>query len=60
MTFQKRTTMLLYEVLARDRMRHDQRQARREQVARRLVLARRWQRLARYAERRAHRAAERL
>ncbi|HZS19807.1 MAG TPA: hypothetical protein VFA63_02335 [Pseudonocardiaceae bacterium] len=52
--------MLLYEVLARDRMRHDQRQARQERAARRLSTARRWQRLARYAERRARRAAERL
>ncbi|MDQ2879932.1 MAG: hypothetical protein M3Y48_01400 [Actinomycetota bacterium] len=52
--------MLLYEVLARDRMRDDQHRARREQLARRLVTARRWQRLARYAERRARRAAERL
>ncbi|MBV9060532.1 MAG: hypothetical protein JO296_18110 [Pseudonocardiales bacterium] len=52
--------MLLYEVLARDRMCHDQRRARQEQVARRLAAVRRWQRLARYAERRAHRAAERL
>jgi hypothetical protein len=60
MTFQERTTMLLYEVLARDRMCHDQRQARQERVARRLATARRWKRLARYAERRARRAAERL
>ncbi|MBV8996930.1 MAG: hypothetical protein JO287_25245 [Pseudonocardiales bacterium] len=52
--------MLLYEVLARDRMRDDQRRARQALLVRRLVAARRWQRLARYADRRARRAAERL
>jgi hypothetical protein len=45
--------MLLYEVLARDRMRDDQRRARQAQMARRLAAAHRWQRLAHYAERRA-------
>lgn len=52
--------MLLYEVLARDRMRDDQRRARQTLLASRLTAARRWQRLARYADRRARRAAERL
>jgi hypothetical protein len=52
--------MLLHEVLARERMRDDQHRARQERLARRLATARRWQRLARYADRRAHRAAERL
>jgi hypothetical protein len=58
--FQERRTMLLHEVLARDRMRDDQRRARQALLARRLATARRWQRLARYADRRARRAAERL
>jgi hypothetical protein len=58
--FQERPTMLLYEVLARDRMRDDQRRARQTLLASRLTAARRWQRLARYADRRARRAAERL
>ncbi len=52
--------MLLHEILARERMRDDQRWARQERIARRLTAARRWQRLARYADRRARRAAERL
>ena len=52
--------MLLHEVLARDRMRDDQRRARQALLARRLATTRRWQRLARYADRRARRAAERL
>jgi hypothetical protein len=52
--------MLLHEILARDRMRDDQFRARRERLARRLATARRWRRLARYADRRAGRAAERL
>lgn len=52
--------MLLHEVLARDRMRDDQRRARQARLARRLAAARRWQRLARYADRRARRATERL
>lgn len=52
--------MLLYEVLARDRMRDDQRRARQALLASRLTAAHRWQRLARYADRRARRAAERL
>jgi hypothetical protein len=52
--------MLLHEVLARERMRDDQRRAGQERLARRLATARRWQRVARYADRRARRAAERL
>jgi hypothetical protein len=52
--------MLLYEVLARDRMHDDQRRARQALLVSRLTVARRWQRLARYADRRARRAAERL
>ena len=52
--------MLLHEILARDRMREDQRRACRERLARRLVAARRWRRLARYADHRARRAVEHL
>lgn len=52
--------MLQHEVLARDRMREDQHHACQERLARRLTTARRWQRLARYADQRARRAAERL
>ena len=52
--------MLLHEVFTRARMREDQRRASQERLARRLVAARRWQRLARYAERRARRAASRV
>jgi hypothetical protein len=58
--FKERTAMLLHEVLARDRMRDDQRRARQAWLARRLATARRWQRLARYADQRARRAAEHL
>ncbi|MGH3695481.1 MAG: hypothetical protein ACRDRX_16090 [Pseudonocardiaceae bacterium] len=57
---EERNAMLMHEALARDRMRDDQRRARNERLARRLAAARRWQRLARYADRRARRAAERL
>ncbi|MGA9692915.1 MAG: hypothetical protein WBR33_16045, partial [Pseudonocardiaceae bacterium] len=39
--------MLLHEILARDRMRDEQRRARHERLARRLATARPWQRLAR-------------
>lgn len=52
--------MLMYEVLARDRMRADQEWASQQRLARRLVAARRWQRLARFADHRARRATERL
>ncbi|MGH3916928.1 MAG: hypothetical protein ACRDTC_26485 [Pseudonocardiaceae bacterium] len=57
---QELNTMLLYEVLARDRMREDQRQAAHQRLVGRLATVRRWQRLARYADRRARRAAARL
>lgn len=49
--------MFLYETLVRDRMREGQIRAREQRLARRLAAARRWHRLARYADRRAHRAA---
>ena len=52
--------MLLHEALTRARMREDQRRASQERLARRLAVARRWQRLARYVDRRARRAASRL
>lgn len=57
---QESNAMLLHEMLARARMREDQRRASQERLARRLAAARRWHRLARYADRRAHRAASRL
>lgn len=59
-TTEERTAMLMHEALARDRMREDQRRAHQQRLARRLATARRWQRLARFADRRARRAAERL
>jgi len=52
--------MLLYEMLVRARMRDDQRRASQERLARRLAAARRWHRLARYADQRARRAASRV
>ncbi|MFY9807082.1 MAG: hypothetical protein WAK86_07410 [Pseudonocardiaceae bacterium] len=52
--------MLRHEVLARYRMHDDQNRAREYRLARRLATVRRWRRLARYADRRARRAAERL
>lgn len=57
---QEPNAMLLHEVLARTRMREDQHQASRARLARQLVVVRRWQWLARYADRRANRAAARL
>ena len=54
---QENAAMLLYETLARDRMREDQRRARQARLARRLASARRWRRIAGYASRRASRAA---
>ena len=57
---QELNTMLLYETLARIRMREDQRRAAHQRLVGRLATVRRWQRLARYAERRARRAAARL
>lgn len=47
--------MLLYEALARIRMREPREAARRDWMARQLVVARRWARLARFADRRAER-----
>lgn len=54
------SAMLLHEALVRARMREDQRVAREARLARRLVSARRWRRLAGYAYRRASRAAAEL
>lgn len=51
------TAMLLYETLARERMREDQQHARDARLARRLASVRRWRLLAGYAGRRASRAA---
>jgi hypothetical protein len=48
--------MLLYEILARTRMREAEEAARRHRMARLLVVRRRWARLARYAAERADRA----
>jgi hypothetical protein len=56
---QELNAMLLYEELVRARMRDDQRRASKERLARRLAVARRWHRLAHYADRRARRAASR-
>jgi hypothetical protein len=49
--------MLLQEELARARMRESQRAAAEMRMARRLSSARRWERLAKWASRRAARAA---
>lgn len=57
---QERNAMLLHEILARTRMREDQRRATQQRLAGRLATVRRWQRLARFANRRAGRAAARL
>jgi hypothetical protein len=59
-TLKEHTTMLLQEVIARDRMREDRRRAQQAQLVRRLAAVRRWERLASYADWRARRAAERL
>jgi hypothetical protein len=48
--------MLLYEALARARMREAEEAARHDRVVRRLVAGRRWAWLARYANERAERA----
>jgi hypothetical protein len=45
----------MYEVLARERMREDQRCAAHRRQADRLVAQRRWRRLARFAQNRAER-----
>ena len=52
--------MLLHEMLVRARMREDECRASQARLARRLAAVRRWRRLARYADRRARRVAERL
>ena len=45
----------MYEALARERMREDQRRAAHRRQADRLVAQRRWRRVARFAEKRAQR-----
>ena len=50
--------MLLYEALARARMREAEEAAHRHRLARRLVAGRRWAWLARYATARAERARQ--
>jgi hypothetical protein len=52
--------VLLYEELARARMREAEEQARHRRLVRRLVAGRRWAWLARYAGVRAERASARL
>jgi hypothetical protein len=53
-------TMLLYENLARERMREAEQDASEQRLVRRLNSARRWQRLSVWAERRAKRAQDLL
>lgn len=53
-------TMLIYESLARERMREAEQAARHLRLVRRLNSARRWQRLSAWAARRAERANELL
>lgn len=53
-------TMLLYEDLARERMREAERVAREQHLVRRLSAAKRWQRVAAWAARRAKRATDQL
>ena len=50
--------MLLYETLARARMREAEEAARRHRMVRRLVAGRRWAWFARYAAERAERARQ--
>jgi hypothetical protein len=52
--------MLLYEDLARERMREAERVAEESRLVRRLSAAKRWERLAAWAARHADRAARRL
>lgn len=59
-TLTQELNAMLYEVLARARMREDQRRASQERLSRQLATVRRWQRLARYADRRIRRASARL
>jgi hypothetical protein len=49
-------TMLLYESLARERMREAEQEAAEQRLGRRLSSARRWERLSAWAARRAKRA----
>ena len=53
-------TMLLYENLARERMREAEQDAAEQRLVRRLNSAKRWQRLSAWAARRAKRAEELL
>jgi hypothetical protein len=58
--FRESNPMLLHEELARSRMRDYQRQAERDRLAKRVVAARRWDRLAAWSARRALAAHDRL
>lgn len=53
-------TMLLYENLARERMREAEQDAAEQRLGRRLNSARRWERLSAWAARRASRAQDLL
>jgi hypothetical protein len=53
-------TMLLYENLARERMREAEREAAEQRLVRRLNTAKRWERLSAWAARRAKRAQDLL
>jgi hypothetical protein len=53
-------TMLLYENLARERMREAEQDAAEQRLGRRLNSARRWERLSAWAARRARRAQDLL
>lgn len=57
---QELNVMLLHEILARTRMREDQHRAGTARLARRLTAIHRWQRFARYADRRAAQLQSRL
>lgn len=52
--------MLIYEELARERIRDAHRLAARERIAGRLIATRRWRRLARWADNRARSSARAL
>ncbi|AEA23368.1 hypothetical protein ACFQ34_05430 [Pseudonocardia benzenivorans] len=51
--------MLIHEAMARSRRQEAEEQARRHRLVRSVAAGRRWARLARYAEQRARRSAER-
>jgi hypothetical protein len=53
-------TMLLHENLARERMREAEQEAAQQRLVRRLNAAKRWERLAQWATRRAKRAQDLL